>query len=172
MACRQQVPTLFDVAPVTQSTVVDCVQPHVFCLLQQAPCHHVRKYSDELSIFATSCKVLGSQVLEILGLWILDITELYRQLMWDLEDSIVYPCHTITARSWHWGMEVLWCWWKDYKFASCGQHSGWCLAGDICWLGLVPHQGGEIEERHHVFELGLSNTQIVSVIKKRWTGRL
>jgi hypothetical protein len=61
----------------------------MFCLLQQAPCHLVREYSDELSIFATSCKVLGSQVLEILGLWILDITELYKQLMFDLEDSSI-----------------------------------------------------------------------------------
>jgi hypothetical protein len=38
--------------------------------------------------------------------------------------------------------------------------------------GLVLHQGGQVEERHHVFELCLTNTKIFIIIKKRWIGRL
>ncbi len=41
MVCRQQVLALFGLACVTQSTFVYYLQPHVFYLLQQAPCHHM-----------------------------------------------------------------------------------------------------------------------------------
>ncbi len=43
MVCRQQVPTLFGLAYVTQSTFVYYLQPHVFYLLQQAPYHRMSK---------------------------------------------------------------------------------------------------------------------------------
>lgn len=33
--------------------------------------------------------------------------------------------------------------------------------------GLVLHQGGQVEEGHHVFELCFTNTQIFIIIKKK-----
>jgi len=43
MVCKQQVPPLFGLTCVTQSTFVYYLQPNVFYLLQQAPCHHMSK---------------------------------------------------------------------------------------------------------------------------------